>query len=141
MDIHPLQEFGSRASRDAVFASLRAKLADEVSSSAVLADLLDKLNRMQETQARPGDFKESLDAFIARAEEHLEVVRPFFPILVQFLPSHKESHTAAEPPGIEATDELALDHGSGLSQPNPQILPTRTISSCLGMSLRVCKSL
>ena len=106
MNIHPPQEMGSYASRDAVFASLRVKLAREVSSSAVLADLLDKLNRMQEAQARPGDFKTSFDAFIARAEEHLEVVRPFFPVLVQFLPSHKESHAVAEPPAIEATDEL-----------------------------------
>jgi hypothetical protein len=106
MNIHPLQEFRSRTSRDPVFASLRAKLAGEVSSSAVLADLLDKLNRMQEAQARPRDFKESLDAFIARAEEHLDVVRPFFPVLVQFLLSHKESHMAAEPPAIEATDGL-----------------------------------
>jgi hypothetical protein len=106
MDIHPPQEFGRGASRDAVFASLRAKLAGEVSSSAVLADLLEKLNRMQEAQARPSDFKESLDAFIARAEEHLDVVRPFFPVLVQFLPFHKELHATADPPGIEATDEL-----------------------------------
>jgi hypothetical protein len=68
--------------------------------------LLDKLNRMQETQARPGDFKTSLDAFIARAEEHLDVVRPFFPVLVQFLPSHRELHAAAVPSGIEATEEL-----------------------------------
>jgi hypothetical protein len=106
MNIHSLQEFGSRASRDAVFASLRARLAGEVSSSAVLADLLDKLNRMQEAQARPGDFKASLDAFITRAEEHLDVVRPFFPVLVQFLPSHRELRAAAEPLEIEATEEL-----------------------------------
>ena len=106
MNIHSPQEFGSYASRDAVFASLRAKLAGEVSSSAVLADLLDKLNRMQEAQARPRDFKASFEAFIARADEHLEVLRPFFPILVQFLPAHKELHAAAEAPRIEATDEL-----------------------------------
>ena len=105
MNIPPLQEVDNCASRDAVFASLRAKLAHEVSSSAVLADLLDKLNRMQEAQARPGDFKESFDAFIARADEHLEVVQPFFPVLAQFLPSQKEPDTAAEPLGVEAADE------------------------------------
>jgi hypothetical protein len=38
MNVYPLQEMGSYAPRDAVFASLRAKLAREVSSSAVLAD-------------------------------------------------------------------------------------------------------
>ena len=78
MNIHSPQELGSYASRNAVFASLRAKLTGEVSSSAVLADLLDKLNRMQEAQGRPGEFKASFEAFIARADEHLEVLRPFF---------------------------------------------------------------
>jgi hypothetical protein len=53
------------------------KLAGEVESSAILADLLQKLNGMQEAQARPADFKKRLDAFVARAEEYLEVVRPF----------------------------------------------------------------
>jgi hypothetical protein len=56
MNIHSPQEFERAASHDAVFASLRAKLADEVSSSAMLADLLEKLNGMQEAQARPADF-------------------------------------------------------------------------------------
>jgi hypothetical protein len=84
MNIHSPQEFGRAASHDAVFASLRAKLAGEVSSSAMLADLLEKLNGMQEAQARPADFTERFDAFVARADEHLDVVRPFFPVLVQF---------------------------------------------------------
>ena len=106
MNIYSPQKLGRCASHAAVFASLRAQLAGEVSSSAVLADLLEKLNRMQKAQARPGEFKVSFDAFIARADEHLEVVRPFFPVLVQFLPSHKELHAAAEAPRIEATDEL-----------------------------------
>jgi hypothetical protein len=43
---------------------------------------------MQEAQARPADFKERFDVFVARAEEYLEVVRPFIPALVQFLPAH-----------------------------------------------------
>ena len=89
MNIHSPQEFGRAASHDAVFASLCAKLAGEVSSSAMLADLLEKLNGMQEAQARPADFTKRFDAFVARADEHLDVVRPFFPVLVQFLPAHK----------------------------------------------------
>ena len=86
MNIDFPQELGSAG--DAVFASLRAKLAGEVESSAMLADLLQKLNGMQEAQARPADFKERFDVFVARAEEYLEVVRPFIPALVQFLPAH-----------------------------------------------------
>ena len=78
MNIHFPQELRRRASHDAVFASLRAKLSREVSSSAVLADLLEKVNGMQKAQTRPGDFKEWFDAFIARAEDHLDVLRPFF---------------------------------------------------------------
>jgi hypothetical protein len=27
--------------------------------------------------------------FVSRAEEHMDVVRPFFPALVVFLPSHR----------------------------------------------------
>ena len=105
MNIHSPQEFGRAACYDAVFASLRAKLAGEVSSSAMLADLLEKLNGMQEAQARPADFMKRFDAFVARADEHLDVVRPFFPVLVQFLPAHKESLAATEPRGIEAASE------------------------------------
>ena len=76
---------------DAIFASLRAKLAGEVESSAMLADLLEKLNGMQEAQARPADFKERFDIFVARAEEYPEIVRPFIPALVRFLPAHMGS--------------------------------------------------
>jgi hypothetical protein len=101
MNIDPLLA----GSRDAVFASLRTKLAAEVSSSAVLADLLDKLNRMQEAQARPADFRERFDAFVARADEYLDVVRPFFPLLAQFLPAHKEFCTATELRRVEAAGE------------------------------------
>lgn len=86
MNIDSPQELGSAG--DAVFASLRAKLVREVESSAMLADLLQKLNGMREAQARPADFKEQFDAFVARAEEYLEVVRPFTPALVQFLSTH-----------------------------------------------------
>ena len=92
----------------------------------MLADLLDKLNRMQEAQARPDDFKASFEAFIARADEHLEVLRPFFPILVQFLPAHKELHAAAEAPRIEATDELDWTAERGLA------FPIHKPPSCIG---------
>jgi hypothetical protein len=92
MNIDFPQELGSTG--DAVFASLRAKLAGEVESSAMLVDLLQKLNGMQEAQARPGDFEERFDVFVARAEEYPEVVRPFIPALVQFLPAHMGSFGA-----------------------------------------------
>ena len=114
MNINSPQEFGRAASHDAVFASLRAKLAGEVSSSAMLADLLEKLNGMQEAQARPADFTKLFDAFVARADEHLDVVRPFFPVLVQFLPAHKESLAAAEPRRFEAASESDLTSEVGL---------------------------
>jgi hypothetical protein len=113
MNIHPPQEFKMAASQDAVFASLRARLAGEVGSSAMLADLLEKLNEMQEAQARPADFRERFDAFVARADEYLDVVRPFFPVLVRFLPADRgfctgpslgESKRAGEP---DLTSEVA----------------------------------
>jgi hypothetical protein len=73
----------------AVFGALREKLANEVSSSALLAELLKKVNLMQKAQATPEEFKERFCEFVSRAEEHLDVVRPFFPALVVFLPSHR----------------------------------------------------
>jgi len=96
MSIHSPCEFAIAAPHDAIFPSLRATLAREVSSSAMLADLLQKLNRMQEAQARPADFKVQFDAFVARADEYLDMIQPFFPILVRFLPAHKESHASVE---------------------------------------------
>ena len=100
MNIDFPQESGSAG--DAVFASLRAKLAGEVESSAMLADLLPKLNGMQEAQARPADFKERFDVFVASAEEYLEVLRPFIPALVQFLPAHMGSFGDREVSGTES---------------------------------------
>ena len=100
MNIDFPQELASAG--DAVFASLRAKLAGEVESSAMLADLLQKLNGMQEAQARPADFKEGFDVFVARAEEYLGVVRPFIPALVQFLPAHVGSFGDREVSGTES---------------------------------------
>jgi hypothetical protein len=100
MNIYFPQEL--RSAGDAVFASLRAKLAGEVESSAMLADLLQKLNGMQEAQARPADFKERFDVFVARAEEYLEVLRPFIPALVQFLPAHMGSFGDREVSGTES---------------------------------------
>ena len=104
MSIYSPCEFAIAAPRNAVFASLRAKLSREVSSNAMLADLLEKLNRMQEAQARPADFKVQFDAFVARADEYLDIVQPFFPILVRLLPPQKEPHASAEPRIIEGSE-------------------------------------
>jgi hypothetical protein len=85
-------------SHDAIFASLRAKLCREVSGSAMLLALLQRVNSMQEAHTEPEAFKASFDDFIARASEHISVVRPFFPALVCFLPTH---HGVCEPHGPE----------------------------------------
>jgi hypothetical protein len=52
MNIDFPQELGSAG--DAVFASLRAKFAGEVESSAMLRDLLQKLDGMQESASAAG---------------------------------------------------------------------------------------
>jgi hypothetical protein len=70
-----------------VFSALRERLAKAVSSSAVLAELLERVTSMQKAQATPEEFKKQFYEFVSRAEEHLDVVRPFFPALVVFLPS------------------------------------------------------
>jgi hypothetical protein len=72
--------------QDTVFSTLRETLAHEVASSALLAELLERVNRMQSAQATPERFKEHFDTFVPRVEEYIEVVRPFFPALVDFLP-------------------------------------------------------
>src|SRR5271163_3663178 len=79
------------SSPDAVFAALRTKLAREVSGSAMLADLLEKVTRMQEVRACPAEFQGRFDEFVGRAEEYSTAIRPFFPDLVGFLPSHQSS--------------------------------------------------
>lgn len=79
----------------AVFADLRKTLVGRVPSSAVLADLLEKVNSMQETQHSPEGFEDHFQQFVARAEDCMTVVRPFFPDLVRFLPSHRASAAAA----------------------------------------------
>lgn len=108
MGIHPPEAFTISASRNTVFASLRAKLACEVSSNAMLADLLEKLNAMQEAQTRPADFKKRFEAFVTRADEYLDVVQPFFPVLLRFLPAHKDFHPPSESRRIEAPAESDL---------------------------------
>jgi len=70
----------------AAFATLREKIAREVSGSAMLADLLEKLNGMQEACARPVDFKIHFEVFVARAADHADIVQPFLPELIRFLP-------------------------------------------------------
>jgi hypothetical protein len=72
-----------------LFAALRMKLSREVSGSAMLADLLEKVNRMQEVHACPDEFKGRFDEFVGRAEEYSTAIRPFFPDLVSFLPSRR----------------------------------------------------
>jgi hypothetical protein len=74
---------------EAVFAGLRAKLAREVTGSAMLADLLEKVNKMQEVHASPAEFQGRFDEFVGRAEEYSTAIRPFFPDLVGFLPSRR----------------------------------------------------
>ena len=85
-------------SHDAIFASLRVKLCREVNGSAILLALLERMNKMQAMHTEPEAFKASFDEFVARADEHINVVRPFFPMLVCFLPSHPsmlcEPHSA-----------------------------------------------
>lgn len=90
---------------EAVFSSLRVKLAGEVSSSATLLDLLQKLNGMQEYRESPEEFKVRFDEFIARADEYLDVVRPFFAALVQLLPSHEAERQSTEMQNFEGFGE------------------------------------
>jgi hypothetical protein len=77
------------AADNTFFSSLRNTLADEVSSSAMLADLLQKVNRMQASHERPDEFKVRFDEFVVRAEDYMCVVGPFFPTLVRFLSLHR----------------------------------------------------
>jgi hypothetical protein len=74
------------ASPSAVFSALREKLTIEVSGSAKLSELLEKVNLMQKAQANPVEFRRTFLEFVDRAGEHLEAVQPFFPSLVIFLP-------------------------------------------------------
>ena len=92
----------------AVFSSLRAKLVREVPGSAMLSELLEKVNRMQECCECPEDFKVRFDEFVVRAEEYLHVVRPFFPVLVQFLGPQKGSRLSVEPRSSEAPGQPDL---------------------------------
>jgi len=92
-----MNTFSLDNSHDAFFASLRAKLCSEVSSSAMLLALLERVNKMQAVHTRPQAYKPAFDDFVVRAQEYLDAVRPFFPMLVCFLPSHP----ASEPHGPE----------------------------------------
>ncbi len=76
-------------SHDALFAALRAKLKSEVSSSAMLGDLLQKVNGMQEVYDCPSEFKGKFDEFVGRAQEYSTAIRPFYPDLVGFLPDRR----------------------------------------------------
>ena len=96
------------ASVSAVFSSLRSKLAREVSGSAMLLELLERVNRMQACHYCAEEFKVRFDEFVVSAEEYLHVVRPFFPALVQFLPSHKTERQGTEPQNFEGFGETDL---------------------------------
>jgi hypothetical protein len=76
----------------ALFSALRVKLAREVSSSAMLAELLHKVNEMQKASANPAEFEGRFHEFVHRAEEYSTAIRPFFPDLIGFLPSHRARH-------------------------------------------------
>ena len=77
---------------NALFAALRAKLTREVSGSAMLSDLLQKVNEMQAVHTCPAEFKGKFNEFVGRAEEYSTAIRPFFPDLVNLLPSRQGSH-------------------------------------------------
>jgi hypothetical protein len=138
MNIDFPQELGSAG--DAVFASLRAKLAGEVESSAMLADLLQKLNAMQEAHARPADFKERFDVFVARAEEYLEVVRPFIPALVQFLPAHMGNFGDTEVSGTESRVKPAHSRGCKSRTGKEKRLHSG-LESCAGEPVSRCQKI
>ena len=98
----------SAACCTAVFATLREKIASEVSGSAMLADLLEKLNGMQEACARPHDFKIRFDVFVARAADYSGIVQPFLPELVRLLPKDSQQQASSESSPIEAHEEPEL---------------------------------
>jgi hypothetical protein len=76
-------------SRAALFEALRAKLKSEVSGSAMLSDLLQKVNGMQEVYTCPTEFKGKFEEFVGRAEEYSTAIRPFYPELVGLLPTRR----------------------------------------------------
>jgi hypothetical protein len=94
------------AAPDMVFSSLRANLSREVSSSAMLSELLERVNAMQECCDCPEDFKLRFNDFVARADEYLHVVRPFFPPLVQFLGFQSESRIEPQNFGAHGEPDL-----------------------------------
>ncbi len=97
MDTNFRDERSVSSCPDAVFAALRAKLAHEVAGSAMLADLLEKVNRMQEVHASPAEFQGRFNEFVGRAEEYSTAIRPFFPDLVGFLPSRQSPEQRTVP--------------------------------------------
>ncbi len=96
----------------AVFSALRERLAHEVSSSALLADLLERVTLMQQAHAAPEVFRRQFYEFVLRAKDHVEVVRPFFPALVLFLPRHPAVGYGEEPNLSEALEGSGKTAGS-----------------------------
>jgi hypothetical protein len=72
------------------FESIRSNLSRQSFGSATLLELLVRINCMEQNSASPCDFKVCFDEFVTASRYHEELVRPFFPMLVQFLPSHRE---------------------------------------------------
>jgi hypothetical protein len=99
-------------SHEAIFASLRAKLCQEVIGSPMLLALLQRVNNMQAAHTEPEAFEASFEEFVARAHDHLDVVRPFFPMLVCFLTSHPgvshEPHGPECYPAAKQSERLSL---------------------------------
>jgi len=92
----------------AVFAPLRERIVREVSGSAMLADLLEKLNGMQEACERPADFKIHFDEFVARATDYCDVVQPFLPELMRLLPIDSKQQVPCQPRLTETHGEPDL---------------------------------
>ncbi len=76
-------------SDDAVFHDLRKTLASKVPSSALLAELLQRVNSMRAAQDSPERFEDQFAEFVLRADEYMTVIRPFCPLLAAFLPSRR----------------------------------------------------
>ena len=107
----PNRLHSATATQVAVFTALREKLANEVSSSALLAQLLEKVTLMQKAQANPEEFKKRFNEFVSRAEEQLEVIRPFFPALLAFLPCDPSAGYGQRPNLSEALEQSGKTAG------------------------------
>jgi hypothetical protein len=86
MNMHLLDHFSADAPNDAVFSALRCKIASEVRGCAGLLDLLECVNQMHRSHARPEEFQQRFDHFVSRSAEYHDLFSSFFPALTAFLP-------------------------------------------------------